>query len=232
MHISALTVCVGYSDFLEKSLACWIRNCDRIIIVTDLDDEQTPNLIVEHDSPKVDCYRTNKFYQNGATFNKAAAICWAIESHGMTGCDCAPWLNDWQLFFDSDIIPQGNWREVFEQHAPQIGNLYGAKRYLEDGNMFNENELAGYFQIFHATDEHVFGRNPLLQTNWAHAGGYDSEFHQRWEEREKIYLPIRLVHQGLPGENWWGKGQIEKMEYMKQKRRECDGIWEGERVKR
>lgn len=218
MKISGLTVCVDYADLLQNSLSRWCRGLDRLIIVTTPTDEATLDLCRRWGIPS---HQTDAFYRDGAAFNKGLAISEAVEQ-----CN---WLEDWQLLFDADIVPPENWRQIVEVARPEPGFIYGAVRQLESGERFSDrSEIPGYFQLFHASDKNS-QRKPLLDTTWRHAGGMDSEFHQRWPHNRKRWLDMTLIHQGEPGMNWHGRGNYEATARMLMERIRCKGIGKDER---
>lgn len=221
MKISGLTVCVSYADYLAKSIDRWVTGLDSLLVVSTPTDSETFNLCQFH---KCSLYQTEVFYQNGAVFNKGAAISEAVEA-----CN---WLDDWNLIFDADIIPLPHWRGIVETSGIQPGNLYGAKRVMEDGsdNRHDYFELPGYFQLFHASDPNV-QRKPLLDCGWVHAGGYDSEFQGRWPGSRKHRLPMTLIHQGQTGRNWWGRGNEAAMDAMLAERQKRRKLAENERMR-
>ena len=222
MQISGLTICVDYSDLLEKSIDTWAKTLDRLVIVSNLDDSQTVKLAWPYRHSNIELFRTNVFYENGAIFNKSLAICEAMRALNWG-------VENWCMFFDADIVPPHNWRQVWEAQRPDPEFMYGAHRWLENGEPILELEMAGWFQIFHSSNPNV-QRRPLLQTDWKHAGGYDSEFHQRWREHQKVWLPLHLIHQGMHGENWFGRGQKEQMEAMLNRRKEIGVIAPQEKI--
>lgn len=218
MRISALTVSVNYADLLANSIDRWLAGCEKLLIVTSPTDEDTLDLARSHDCL---VHATDAFYREGAAFNKGLAISEAVEAFD--------YLDDWQLLFDADMVPQANWRQIVEAAKPQPGFLYGATRQLENGERFSDrNEIPGYFQLFHASDTNA-QRKPLLDTTWRHAGGMDSEFHQRWPMNRKRWLDMTLIHQGEPGMNWHGRGNYEATARMLMERIRCRGIGKDER---
>ena len=175
MKLCGLTVSVGYADLLEPSVRRWATALDRWIVVTTPDDHATLELCARHG---VATYLTRAFFDDQAVFNKANAM---SEAYVAT-----PWTEFW-LFIDADVIPPADWRARVEAAQPMSGNLYGCTRRLEDGSVYNEGEIAGYFQLFHASDPQV-QRRPLLDCSWQHAGGYDSEFQFRWMPDQRIWI--------------------------------------------
>lgn len=203
MRISGLTVSVNYADLLEKSIDLW-NVCDKLLVVTTPEDAATRALCASRD---VLMHQTDAFYRDGAVFNKGAAISEAVEIFD--------YLDDWCLLFDADMIPPRGWRGIVETSGLQPGNIYGARRVMEDGstNRSDDFELAGYFQMFHSTDANA-QRKPLLDCRWTHAGGYDSELQGRWSRDRKIRLPLTLTHQGQPGRNWFGRFNTAQMDKL------------------
>lgn len=223
-RIDGLTVCVNYADLLALSMERWVRSLASLTIVTDTKDDATAELAEAHGCR---VFRTNVFYEHGATFNKGAAMELARQQ--------MPW-HDWVLFFDADIIPEPNWRTAAEPWL-KAGNLYSARRLdaptVEDIDAPGLRPIAGdgigvgYFQLFHTSDPQV-QQTPLLDTCWQHAGNYDNAFMHRWSAKERHLLPIRLVHVG-PRDNWWGRGNTEAFAAM-QHERKARGGWKHERI--
>lgn len=205
MRIDALTVCWRYSDYLRKGIENWKRGLDSLTVVTTPEDADTLRLCESWD---VKVFTTNAFFDDGAKFNKGKAMSLAF--------DAGTWP-DWVLFFDADIVPPPTWREEAEAANPQIGCLHGASRVLEEGWQLHDGELAGWFNLFHSTDPNAQVR-PIVDTHWSHAGCYDSYFARRWFRDEQVILPIQMTHQGLPGQNWCGRGNDEAMTELLQER--------------
>lgn len=212
MKIHGMTVSVGYADLLGKGLDSWLNGLDTLTVVTDHEDIKTIDM-----ARRAGCrvFMTDTFYDDGAVFNKGKAASQAVEM-------ALPWM-DWVLTFDADIIPPDDWRQVIEARREEIhpGYLYGATRILDTGTAYRDNELAGFFQLWHTSDPNV-QRRPLYETCWRHAGGYDSEFQGRWlsaMEDRRILLPLEMEHQGYAGANWWGRGNhqdLRRMQHLRQ----------------
>jgi glycosyltransferase involved in cell wall biosynthesis len=218
VKLSAITVCVNYSEFLGQSLARWKAGTDELIVVTHPGDIATKALCSGFG---VRCHPTARFYQSGAAFNKAGALNQAISETGIL--DRA----DWFAFVDADVVPPADWREQLEDADLRGGNLYGARRFAEDGRLIPDGELAGYFQLFSAADPAAQGRPLLIE--FSHAGCYDSVFMARWPLARRIFLPLDLVHLGDCGRNWCGRGNDQAMGAMLHERRRRGG-WQHERL--
>ena len=220
MTISAVTVSVNYADLLANSIDRWLAGVEKLLVVTTPHDFDTIDLCAKRD---VLVHLTEAFYYKDCAFNKGAGISEAVAA--------LDYLDDWCLFFDADIIPPPRWRGVVETSGIRPGNIYGARRIMENGskNHSDDYELAGYFQLFHATDTNA-QRRPLLDCSWRHAGGVDSEFQARWPRNHKHYLPLTLLHQGEPGRNWFGRHNIEAMDRLVEDRRRNGRIMNYERL--
>lgn len=234
-QIHALTVCVDYSQYLIYSLPRWMLGCASVTVVTTYEDEDTLDLCTraresygQHYGRPYNllCLHTYAFTQDGASFNKGAAM---EEARLMM-----PW-QDWILFFDADVVPEIGWQNNLGEL--QLGYLYGCKR-RQITNPWETDDLShpiipddrvgyGYFQLFHSADPKV-QRTPLLETHWRHAGNADSNFLLSFRSMVKE-LPINLWHLGAKHENWFGVGKEEEFREM-QKRRGGQGIHPSEKV--
>ncbi len=114
--ISALTVSVGYSDFLCWTLTENKHLFDNWIIVTDTKDTETKKLCDNHN---VMCIQTDVFYENGAKFNKYAGI-----NEGLKYIDRDGWI----VFLDSDIVLHGMTKYVLEHIPLDETCIYGIDR--------------------------------------------------------------------------------------------------------
>lgn len=208
MNIIGLTVCVNYSEFLSRSIDRWKEGCTSIIVVTSPDDTETGKLCREHG---VICFPSDAFTRNGAFFNKGAAIAEAYDRLGLSSCD------GWILFFDADVQPPADWKKY--ALAVEVGELWGAHRASEDGTPIRDNDVAGFFMLFHSSDPNV-QQKPIVETCWKHAGNYDTEFQSRWWNSGKIRrFTLTLTHFGETSQNWYGRGQPYRMKRMLDERR-------------
>ena len=235
MKIHALTVCVNFADRLAIGLDRWLPGLDSLTVVTDEADRDTADLLAGRacrGGEPVAIYRTNAFYRDGAAFNKGAAMEEARR--------WVPW-HDWVLFFDPDIVPPANWRQIVEETRPHAGNLYAAPRVqcddlakLEDPDLPRvrvDGIGVGFFQLFHTMDPALRGEAgaPLLPVDWTHAGGYDTDFMHRWHPAARRYVPgLRVVHVGARN-NWFGRDNVEAFERMIEARKRS-GTFDGERL--
>jgi hypothetical protein len=218
VKIHGFTVSVDYADLLAPSVDRWLHGLDGWVVITTPDDQATQRLCARQG---ITLHRTRAFYDDGTRFNKAKAMAEAYDRFPPS---------DWVLLIDADVIPPDDWRARVDQAAPEPGKLYGAGRRLESGSLYREGEIAGYFQLFHASDRNV-QRRPVFDCTWRHAGGYDSEFQFRWKADWRRYIPgLELVHQGEPGQNWFGRGRVAEMDAMLRRRLAAGGVTKEERL--
>lgn len=216
--IDGLVVCENYSDYFRQCVEVWKKSLRRILVVTSPRDRETALLAYEYG---LDTFMTNVFWENGAKFNKGAAISQAYET--------MEW-KDWVLFFDADIKPPEDWMGQIcaNPEHPKIGNLYGAHRVLEDGKAIKEGEITGSFCMFHGGDPNAQVK-PIVDTHWSHAGNYDSVFQSRWPSENRIKFGMKVTHLGKPFENWCGRGNSEDMTALWKERGKKKG-WSHETI--
>jgi len=216
--IDGLVVCENYSDYFCQCVENWKKGLRSVTVVTSFRDVETFNLAR---SSGLELFMTDIFWDNGAKFNKGAAIAGAYSSR--------EW-SDWVLFFDADINPPANWMEQIcaKPGHPEIGNLYGAHRVLENGKKITEGEIVGAFMLFHSSDQNAQVR-PIVDTHWSHCGNYDSTFQDRWPKEKRIKFGMKVQHIGHPFQNWCGRGNAEGMQDLWDQRAENKG-WKHERI--
>lgn len=203
--LRAITVCVDYSDILAITLPYNKHQFSQLLVVTSPGDSETKALCELHQIP---CFVTDLFYRDGAKFNKWLALETALDFYGREG---------WMCLLDSDVLwPMGAWLQLL---SIKPGFLYTPRRRMcleipktipsemnwKDYPLHrNDNEFAGYSQIFHASDP-ALGNPPWHETDWTHAGGADSFFQMKWKPNLKIRPRFEVLHLGEAGVNWMGR---------------------------
>jgi len=215
--LRAIIVCVDYSDLLNVTLDYNRHHFKEILIVTNMRDRATKYIADKYDVPM---FRTDVFTANGAKFNKWAALELGLDYFGRHGWLCLmdadvlwPKQIDWEFLVPEGFVPQNNKFKMVP------GCLYTPKRrmcinipdrvphepYWKTFPLHpQQQEFAGYTQIFHGTDRHL-PEPPWHEVNWRHAGGADSFFQQNWSEANKIRPPFEVLHLGPAGVNWCGR---------------------------
>lgn len=200
--MKAIIVCVEYHDYLAVSLPWNLQHFDHVLVVTTEADERTQEVV--NPTERASYYPTDAFYRHGAPFNKGAAIEEAFDVVGREG---------WICIMDADILLP---KDATFDFTP--GDLHLAQRRncpsLEEWSKLPEirrwpfvrdaHEAAGYFQAFHA-DDPVLRRRPWYPTHWIHAGGCDTDFHNRWPKGRRRYVKWTVLHIGESWQNWCGR---------------------------
>jgi hypothetical protein len=201
--LRAFIVCVDYSDLLRLTLDYNRHHFDEVIVVTTKADRATHYAASSNNAYLI---KTEKFYENGAHFNKFAALEHALDTLGRHG---------WLCIMDADVL----WPKHIDWKPLEIGNLYTPFRrmcvdipdnipqepYWKSYPLHPQQvEWAGYTQIFHG-DDPALPSAPWHQTNWRHAGGADSFFQRLWPQQNKLRPPFEVLHLGPAGVNWCGR---------------------------
>lgn len=121
MKIQALTVCVNYADFFVHVVEANIELFDKWIVVTDTKDEATA-LICE--TYGLTCIKTDIFYKDGKSFDKAAGI-----NEGLASID----QDTFVLFLDADVVLPPLTKRAFESLEFKKDTLYGCDRVYVKG---------------------------------------------------------------------------------------------------
>jgi hypothetical protein len=117
LRLEAVTVCVGFDDFLDVTLALNHPHLDTMIVVTSHDDRKTQQVAKKHGAI---CVQTDLFRKNGRHFNKGAAI-----NAGMNHFQ----FHGWRIHLDSDIVLPDNFRRILFNHSHlDASAIYGADR--------------------------------------------------------------------------------------------------------
>ena len=236
----AIMVCVDYQDLLRVCLPYNRHHFDEVCVVTNVKQTiQTMELLDELGMGDIKLYNTDAFYHGNAVFNKWAALEEALDWYGRRG---------WMVLMDSDVLWPKNGSDILRRYL-RPGFLYSPlRRMFTDTTQplppedqwgrypihRNVGEWAGYSQVF-AADDPVLGPPPWHEIDWAHAGGADSMFQQKWPRERKIRPPFEILHVGPAGANWCGRSTPyldgTKPENADERAKMVKEIWEGRRGK-
>ena len=196
--MKSIVCCVDFGDMLSVTLPKNKHHFSQTMIVTSSRDAETQRLAAEHG---VSCCVTDVFYDNGAAFNKGAAMEVGFDALGRDG---------WICIWDADIVMP----ESMPMPVLSPGCLYGVpRRILDDPLQYSSemdwgiarptvnHEFQGYFQLFCGNRISP----PWYGTTWQHAGGCDSDFLSRFPESKRVKLPFEVLHLGPAWGNWHGR---------------------------
>jgi hypothetical protein len=228
IKFEALTICVGYSDFLRWTMPFIKSFFDRFVVVTSPDDKETQELC---DFWYVETVVTDAFYTNGDTFNKANGI-----NAGLARLS----LKDWVVHIDSDIFLPPRTGAILRSLPLDPRKLYSIDRincksfekflaYLHRPELqhpntgfmgFNAFENGarlldlgvdgwlpiGFFQLWNPMESGVF----TYPNEYGAADRTDVQFTRRWTRANRELIPeIVGVHleseECTMGANWQGR---------------------------
>lgn len=232
MKIEALTVCLGYDDFLEETLLNNKCLFDRMLVVTSPDDKATRAIC---DQLHVEAFVTDAFKYKGK-FNKGNAIEAALTHMNPT---------DWVVHMDCDIFLPAKSGHILHNLNLNEQCIYGIDRMMCPSYKswlaykkakLPQHELAyvhpgpfklgtricklehggyipiGFFQMFHRAAS-VLASKPWYPTEWGNAATSDELFSLKWDRAHRHMLPeiigIHLEsandHTQEMGVNWEGR---------------------------
>lgn len=195
MFIEAITVCVNYADLLDITIEENKKHFDRWLVITSEDDEETQSLCEFH---KVECFKTNVFYDDGSSFNKSKAL-----NLGLSRLERSGWL----VHLDADTLLPQHTRKVIDACVLSKDAVYGLPRWLIPAPELiqlrqayqprpgSADLISGYFNLFHGSS--VFKYDESYRT----AGSQDIEFQKNF--KEWLLLPLKAFHFGES--NWSGR---------------------------
>ncbi len=234
MKVEAVTVCVGYGDFLAAVLPENLPLIDNLVVVTASDDAETIRVCRRH---SVHCVTTDDHKRNGA-FNKYRLVQRGLDQIGG---------KDWVLLLDADIVLPRKFRDMLKWAHLDAHCIYGAdrqqvtsweewqaiKKYV--GGWDNHQHgcghwchpkypmmsrwvshlhgyvPVGYFQLWHSTASVQEGyHHRRFPQEHGDAARCDVQFALQWDRRERQLLPevicLHLESETAPlGANWQGR---------------------------
>lgn len=222
MIVEAVTVCVGYADFLAETMKHNLGLLDHWTIVTTESDKDTRKLCREHD---VTVLLSNDHERNGGgfgggVFNKGRMVERGLQ-HTSSG--------SWRLHIDSDIVLPSQFRRLLEGAHLDTKKIYGCDRIMvkswddwqrakssgamshafsnikmpkgfEVGDRWALHDTGyvpiGFFQLWHSDgDESIGQRFRKYPINHGDACRTDVQFALKWDRRDRELLPeIIVVH--------------------------------------
>jgi hypothetical protein len=231
--IEAVTVCVGFGDFLAATLPENLPLLDDLVVITAPDDDETRTVCRKHNVRHI----LSEDHRRGGPFNKARLINRAFDQIGG---------RNWILHLDSDIVLPRQFRKMLEWGHVDERCLYGVdrqrvvgwdewqafKRHVggwdnhshEMGHWFHpkyplQSRLVssihgytpiGFFQLFHgsALVQHN-AHQRLYPTEHGDAARTDYQFALQWDRRFRALLPEVIVlhlesERGSDGATWQG----------------------------
>lgn len=231
-RFEVVVTCWNYGDFLTETLPFIISQVDRVVVVTDHEDDHTKALCEKW---SVECVPTDAFKEKGDAFCKGAGINLGLAALRQEG---------WIIHMDADIVVPLQLRNMLAKSGLQRHCIYGAERMNVCGwerwsklklELLSEPQFAyrylvsspndlpvgshlvhrergyapiGYFQMWHSEYMHQHSlRYPEVEGT---AENMDVQWSLRWPRHQRHLLPtFRVFHlESEPcdmGANWHGR---------------------------
>lgn len=184
-RIEAVTVCVGYDDFLVETVKENIGLFDRWIIVTSKDDEKTRDVARRFSLPTV--ISEDHHRDSPIDFNKGRLIERGLQHTSAYG---------WRVHIDADIILPRNFRNLVQTAHLSTEKIYGMDRLMcKSREHYEELKKSGWY---HGNDYHCrvnFPKtNHQVGSRWSHhSEGYvPIGFFQMWHSDADLYKGARV----------------------------------------
>jgi hypothetical protein len=233
IRVEAVTVCVGYADFLRETARENAPLVDDLVVITSPDDSETRGVCKELGLHHVLSDDANR----GGPFNKARLIQRVFDQIG---------AHDWILHLDADVVLPRGFRRYLDWAHLDERCIYGADRCnvlgwdawckIRSSGGWNNHRYEcvqsfhpgiapggrhvpsmhgycpiGFFQLFHGSQMIDRGYH-LRQYRYAHgdAARTDVQFALQWDRRFRQLLPevivLHLESEGSSqGANWKGR---------------------------
>lgn len=213
---------MGYADFLRYTLPYNVHQLDRVLVLTDHDDLDTPKICSLY--PAVECIKTDvwTYPHQGvpSTFNKGRGLNVALDALWRDG------ISGWICALDADIILPPKFgrgpleddclyscrrrlcyeRSEFDKEWDQYP-LEPLPQYSADTGMWGNPKLrtgnaAGLYGYLQLWSTHFNVRFP---TQYPAAHSYDVRFGMSWPSEQRKWLTEEALHLGWPRTNWNGR---------------------------
>lgn len=184
MKLEALTVCVGYSDFLAAIVPVNLPLFDRWIIITDPTDTKTRNICLKY---HLHCVLSEDHKRETDTFNKGRLVERALH-HCST--------DSWRLHIDADIALPNYSRKMLERAHLHKDCIYGVDRVMVKSYQDWKKLIAsGYLQGDTRQGPHAIDPPAGFQlgSRWANESGYvPIGFFQLWHSTQDEWCGVRV----------------------------------------
>ena len=209
MKLSAITVCINYSDYLKISIEANLTHFDEWIIITSPQDKATIELCNHYD---ITCCISHECITNVPApwaFNKGKAINFGfanLKNHDwilMLDADTClpPWFRnklkttslEKEFIYAADRVAAGNWYEYNYHIAKQASHH---KQFHYPKNEPDMRVVGGYFQLFN-WESSPFIERERKYVEWPPLGPEDRLFSNVWRKESWKEDPNGPIDKGL-----------------------------------
>lgn len=180
--ISAVTVCVGYGDFLRETCKYNRHHFDKWVIVTSPDDHETREVCRAN---HLTCLTTDDHQREGE-FSKGRCV-----ERGLQQLPADSWI----VHIDADVVPPSRFRHLLDLAHLLPDSIYGCDRYMvRSWVQWQRLVAAGWVHSQQLGHPHSVG------------APFGVEIGCRWAGPDG-YVPIgffQLWHRGASEEEWRG----------------------------
>ena len=183
MNLEAVTVCIGYADFLAQAVPYNRPLFARWIVATSPDDHATREVCRRYNLQTI---LTND-HTHGGEFAKGRVVERALQHLSADG---------WRMHLDADIVLPRNTRHMLDIAGLQEDCIYGADRVMvKSWEQWQAVRASGYLDDQH--DYHCRIRFPAgieLGTRWAHPvqGWCPIGWMQLWHSSQDEWNGVRV----------------------------------------
>lgn len=184
-RLEAVTVCVGYDDFLQETAKWNVPHFDRWIIVTTPGDLKTREVCRRYN---LECVLSEDAQRHGHLFNKGRLAERGLQHTSADG---------WRIHIDADIALPHRFRHMLEMSDLQYDSIYGIDRAMVHGyEQWQKFLKTGWLQSG-AYDYHCYVGFPKgldVGTRWVHTqmGYVPIGFFQMWHSSQDEWRGIRV----------------------------------------
>lgn len=223
-HIEAVSVCIGYADFLQETAKWNAGLFERWLIITSPEDEETRWVCNRFNLEVLLSDDAKRHSKDNKGFNKGRLIERALQQTSNDG---------WRLHIDCDIALPHRFRDLIDVADLQKDTIYGCDRaniigwdewqklkstsYMQGANWSYHCQLQfpngykpgdrwvhpsmgwcpiGFFQLYHSlSDEWAGIRIRPYPQNHSSAARTDVQFANRWDRHKRGLIPeLIAVH--------------------------------------
>jgi hypothetical protein len=186
LKLEAVTVCIGYADFLAQSAKYNVGLFDEWFVITTEADEQTREVCRRH---SIKTILSADAERGGDTFNKGRLIERGLQFTGAEG---------WRLHLDADIICPANLHQLLDAADLDEQKIYGADRIM----IHSPAEFARLLKSGWLTHTyHVETKPPV-------GGAAGFQIGTRWCHHEVGYVPIGFFQLWHSAADLWRGARI------------------------
>lgn len=215
--ITAITTCVNYDDYLAITLPLNRDLFQQFYVITTEEDKATQQLCERYNATAV---ITDRFYHNGANFNKGKAINQVLHQLEDTlvchlDADVILPQEIKNVTVDPEIIygcprlmcpDMASWKNYLQTKSVENWTKYKAQFFRVGREVYRKYLPIGYMQLFHLSN---LTEKPYYPETSKNAGESDVRFSLKWDKHtcldELVAIHLPVLGNSREGVNWNGR---------------------------